>query len=201
MPRGSCLQAKLDTRLLDAAEELIVEGGYEGLVPAEAARVAGIDASDGLPTEWELFAAVLRRDEDRFNAMVDAALAEAGSASQRLLSLIEVCVIDHDWSFWIELWSLALRDERARDLRRPLDDAFRERIAAVIADGRASQEFDVADPSSAADAIATLIDALAVEATLGDDTVSPNFMLGACASVAGQLVGVKLTLPSRTDDG
>ena len=45
--------------------------------------------------------------------------------------------------------------------------------------------------------ISTLIDALAVEATLGDDTVSPNFMLGASASVAGRLLGAELKLRER----
>ena len=67
-------------------------------------------------------------------------------AEQKLLSLIEMCVIDYDWSYWIELWSLALRDERARDLREELDRGFRSRLESLIGGGRESGEFDVPDP-------------------------------------------------------
>jgi hypothetical protein len=86
-------------------------------------------------------------------------------------------------------------------LRDELDGAFRSQLAEVVEAGRASGEFDAADAELAAVAIATLIDALAVEATLGDDTVSPNYMLGACASVAGRILGTELRLRDRSDNG
>ena len=67
--------------------------------------------------------------------------------------------------------------------------------------GGTTGEFDSnVDPKSAALAIATLIDALAVEVTLGDDTVSPNYMLGATASVASRLLGADLKLRGTGDD-
>lgn len=185
--------------LLDAVEQQVREGGYERVSGAEAARRAGVELEGAEPDAWDLFAAVVRRDEARFNAVVDSALAGSHTQGDRLLGVIESCVLDYDWTYWIELWSAALRDERARALRAELDDAFRAQLADVVVGGSDAGEFDAVDPEVAAVAIATLIDALAVEATLRDDTVSPNFMLGACASVAGRMLGTELKLRSGID--
>jgi AcrR family transcriptional regulator len=177
-----------DRAVLDAASLLLAEHGFEGLVPA------------GGLSEWELFAALMREDESRFNQMVASLLAREDSAAGRLTAVIEACVVEYDWTMWIELWSLALRDERARTLRRELDRDFRNTIGELIADGVRAGEFEVEDRDAATMAIATLIDSLAVQATLRDTTVSPNYMFRACASVAGQLLGAELTLRGRDGD-
>jgi len=188
-----------DQRLQNAAADVISEHGFEGLRGDVVAARAEVP-EDAVPEPWELFAAVIRTDEDRFNAIVDGAVGAANAPAEQLLAVIEACVTDFDWTYWIELWSLGLRDERARELRDQLDVAFRARIANLIEAGRAAGAFDVPDPESAAVAISTLIDALAVDATLRDDTVSPNYMFGLSASVAGRLVGAELKLPGRGDD-
>ena len=199
MRSGGKREQEFDAGLVDAAGRLILEGGYDALAPADAAAAAGVDGE--LPSQWDLFVAVIRADEDRFNAIVQKAVAGAETAGTKLLSLIEMCVVDYDWSYWIELWSLAARDERARALNEALDQPFRGQILALIEEGKSTGEFDESvDPELAALAIATLIDALAVEVTLGDDTVSPNYMLGATASVASRLLGAELKLRGRGDD-
>lgn len=190
----------MNERLLDAAEALVQGRGFEGLESGEAARLAGLNDGAEVPSEWELFVGVLERDEVRFFALVDAAVAVGKTPGERLMALIEACVIDYDWGEWIELWSLALRDERARALRERLDAAFRARIKELIDEGQAAGAFDVADSAQVALTIATAIDALAVEATLGDATVSPNFMFGAVVMVAGRLVGAELRIPERRSD-
>lgn len=182
--------------LLDAAERLIRERGFEGLVAEEAIAAGGVDLDgERPPSAWELLAAVVRRDEERFNARVDEALSTARDASGRLLALLELSAADHDWALWIELLSLALRDEEAGRLRSELAPPFRARLSRVIGDGVAAGEFRVADPEITAAALDALVDALAIEATLHDPTVSPHFMLGACAAAAGRLVGAELKLP------
>jgi AcrR family transcriptional regulator len=199
MRSGGEREQEFDSRLVDAAGRLIHERGYERLSPADAAAAAGV--SGDLPSQWDLFVAVIRADEDQFNAIVDRAVAGADSPGAKLLSLIEMCVVDYDWGYWIELWGLAVRDERARAVRETLDQPFRSKIRALIEEGKASGEFDEdVDPETATLAIATLIDALAVEATLGDDTVSPNYMFGATASVASRLLGTELKLRGTADD-
>ena len=196
---GGKTEDRVDERLLEAAAAVIREEGYEGLGRDVVAERAGLPPAD-VPEPWELFAAVIRGDEAQFNAIVDKAVAATPVPGEQVLALIEACVTDFDWSYWIELWSLALRDERARDLREELDRGFRSRIEQLIATGRDAGDFDVPDPATTAAAISTLIDSLAVDATLRDDTVSPNYMFGASASVAGRLLGAELKIRKRHDN-
>lgn len=156
----------------------------------------GLESAGG----WESFARAVEEDETAFTEMVAAAVARRTEPGERLLALIEVCVVDYDWSLWIELWSRSLREQPARALRERLDASFRGQIAELISDGVAAGEFDVGDVERTTLALATTIDSLAVEATLGDATVSPNFMFGACALLAGQLVGKKLQIAERSVD-
>jgi AcrR family transcriptional regulator len=196
---GGSTENELDEGLLAAASRVIREAGYEGLSREAVAARAGVPADD-VPEPWDLFEAVIRQDEGQFNSIVDNAVAATSAPTEQMLALIEACVNDFDWTYWIELWSLALRDERARELREELDGGFRMRLEKLIADGRESGAFDVPDPATTAIAIATLIDSLAVDATLRDDTVSPNYMFGASASVAGRLLGAELKIRNRLDD-
>ena len=187
--RGAGAGKEPDKETLEAAERLVAEHGFEAL-----------SAVDGF-SAWELYAAVMRRDEEQFNELLATVGAEIETAGGRLMALIEACVVEYDWSLWIELWSLALRDERARRLRRELDADFRERIGELIREGAEAGEFEVADQDATTMAIATLIDSLAVQATLRDTTVSPNYMFRACASLAGQLLGTELALRGREVGG
>ena len=178
-----------DSQVLATASRLLAEHGFDGLEPA------------GGLSEWELFSTLMREDETRFNEMVAGHLDEVDTAAERLTALIEACVVEYDWSLWIELWSLALRDERARTLRRELDRDFRERIDGLISEGVERGEFQVKDRPATTMAIATLIDSMAVQATLRDTTVSPNYMFRACVSVAGSLLGASLSLRGRDGGG
>jgi hypothetical protein len=198
---GSAGGERFEDGLLDAAEALVDDRGFEGLESGEAAAIAGRHDGAGIPSEWELFVGVVERDEARFYELLESAIARGANPGERLMAVIEACVNDYDWGEWIELWSLALRDERARELRERLDAAFRSRIKELIDEGKAAGDFQVTDSAQAALTIATAIDALAVEATLGDDTVSPNFMFGAIAMIAGRLVGTELRIRERGFDG
>jgi AcrR family transcriptional regulator len=185
------------TAFLDAAEGLIREEGADGWTLADLARRAGVGAGEleaEFDSEWQVFCLVVRRDEERFEQSIFHGLPE--SPSQKIIAILEACVPDYDWTYWIELWSLALRDERARELRADLDDRFRDVIEAVVREGVEEGEFAVSDTRGAAITIATLIDALALQATLGDTTVRPNYMLDACVAVSGTLLGASLKLPS-----
>ena len=190
------------TALLDAAEELIREEGADGWTLAELAQRAGMELAAvqvEFETEWEAFCLVTRRDEERFEDVVFQEGPE--SPTERILALLEACVPDYDWTFWIELWSLALRDERASKLRSELDDRFRGLIEAMVRDGVEAGEFSVPDVRGAAITIATLIDAMALQATLRDTTIRPNYMLDACVTVSGALLGVSLKLPTLAEAG
>jgi AcrR family transcriptional regulator len=185
------------TALLDAAEDLIRSAGADGWTLDELARRVGLGVDEvrrEFEDEWEAFCLVMRRDEDRFGRSVSETLPEG--AAGKIMAVLEACVPDYDWTFWIELWSLALRDERALKLRSELEDSFREGLEAIVREGIEEGEFNVAEPRAVAITISTLIDALAMQATLGDTTVRPNYMLDASVTVCGCLLGTKLSLPS-----
>ena len=184
------------TALLDAAEELIRDEGADGWSLADLAGRTGVglEAVEAeFESEWHAFCHVIRRDEQRFESIVFE--TSAVNPGERILALLEACVPDFDWTFWIELWSLALRDERARELRVELDERFRDLIEQMVKEGVEAGEFSAADTRGTALTIATLIDAMAVQATLGDTTIRPNYMLDACVTVCGILLGASLTLP------
>ena len=189
--------------ILDVADSLIREQGADGWSLTELAELAALPVETvraEFGSEWEVFAAVIRRDEQGFEAVFKR--TQGHPPGERIMRLLEACVPDFDWTYWIELWGLALRDERAAALRVELDKRFRDLVEEVVRDGVASGEFEVPDTRVAAITIATLIDAMATQATLGDTTVRPNYMLDACVIVAGSLLGTGLNLPklSGADD-
>jgi hypothetical protein len=194
------MQAAGDTgraeEILDAAEDLIRASSAEGWSLADLAEFAGTTVEEveaEFSSEWEVFCRVIRRDEERWELAIRE--APASNASERIMHLLQACVPDYDWTFWIELWSLALRDERAGALREELDQNFRALIEELVSKGAEAGEFAVEDTRSVSITIATLIDTMALQATLGDTTIRPNYMLDACVSVTGTLLGKTFRLP------
>ncbi len=188
--------------ILDAAERLIRAKSAEGWTLTDLAESAGVPAAAvqaEFESEWEVFCAVIRRDEEHWMAAIRDAPYE--SATDRFMHLLQACVPDYDWTYWIELWSLALRDERAAALREELDQNFRALIEELVQGGVDSGEFAVEDTRSVVITIATLIDTMALQATLGDTTIRPNYMLDACVSVTGTLLGKTLSLPQLENGG
>lgn len=185
------------SRILAAAEELIIERGLDSVGAAEIAERAGLDEAlveATVGSTDELIAAAVQWDDLRVERDITARFDQLPRASDKLVALIEGCVTagEHDWTLWIELYSRALRSPVAAEARQRLDDRFRSLIARIIAEGQASGEFEAGDPDRLAVTISTLIDSFAVMATLGDSTVSPNYMLEACGGAAGAMLGADL---------
>ena len=82
MRSGGIHEQEFDDRLFDAAGRLILERGYDGFAPADAGVAAGVDGE--LPSRWDLFVAVVARDEERFNEIVDLAVAGAATPGAKL---------------------------------------------------------------------------------------------------------------------
>jgi AcrR family transcriptional regulator len=184
------------TALLDVAEGLISDEGADGWSLAELAERAGFEleaVQAEFETEWQVFCEAMRRDEEQFEVVI--LRAQPQSPSERILALLEACVPDYDWTFWIELWSMSLRDERASALRAELEERFRKLVEEIVRDGVAAGEFSVSDPRATAITISTLIDAMALQVTLRDTTIRPNYLLDACVMVCGTLLGAPLKLP------
>ena len=92
----------------------------------------------------------------------------------------------------MELWGRALRDPGAAAARRRLDDRWREEIAEVIRAGQEAGEFSPVDPDDMAMVLASMLDGLAVQATLGDPAVSAERMRDLTLRSAELLLGCEL---------
>src|SRR5918994_1895264 len=129
-------KSPLHTALLDAADGLIRAEGADGWSLADLAARAGVpvESAEGeFDDEGDAFRQVIRRDEKRYESA--ALRPRRTSPSERVLALLEAFVPEYDWTYWIELWSLALRDERAVELQIELDERFRDVIEDIVRDG------------------------------------------------------------------
>jgi hypothetical protein len=97
----------------------------------------------------------------------------------------------------MELWTRALRDRSSRVARRRLDERWRAQIAEVIRDGQRAGEFGEADPDDVALVLASLIDGLAVQVTLGDPAVPKERMLARALDIAERLLQADLEPSSQ----
>lgn len=183
-------------QILRAAAEVITERGLSATRIADVAERAGTSAPAVIywfKTRERLLTEALIADEENFAVDLEARLVNLPSASARMRFLIEASTSDGDLSLWIELWARSLHDAEAATERQRLDDAWRGRIAAIVADGQESGEFTAAiDPEEAALRIATLIDGLSVQVTLGDNAVSEERMREICLDFAALQLGAEL---------
>jgi hypothetical protein len=186
-------------RIAATAISLISDRGIEAVSVESVAVLGGIDSkvvSAHYPGAPELVEAAILLDEARFNRDVAARWETEPTPGDQLVSLLRHLVLQYDWTVWIELWSLALREEWVRTLRHRIDQGYHDLFATVIERGRRAGDFRVDDVAQTAIAIATIIDALAVQATLGDPRVSPHFMLDTCVDCAARLLDAALVPPS-----
>jgi len=182
-------------QLLAAAAEVIGERGFGSTRVADVAERAG--TSPPAVIYWfgskdELLTSALTFDEDRFDGAITERLAGLERPRDRLRALIEACAAEYDCRLWIELWGRALRDRGAAVARQRLDDRWRDRIAEVVRAGQELGEFAGEDGEDVAAIIASLLDGLAVQATLGDSGITPERMRDLAFSAAEPLLDCEL---------
>jgi AcrR family transcriptional regulator len=166
-------------QILAAAAEVIAERGLAATRIADVAERAGTSASAVLywfGSKDELLSNALTVDEDRFYDAVTERLAALDHPGARLRVLIEAYAAEYDVTLWMELWDRALRDHGAAVARQRLDDRWRDQIAEVIRAGQHLGEFAGVDVDDAAATVASLLDGLAVQVTVGDPAFRPERM-------------------------
>jgi AcrR family transcriptional regulator len=141
----------------------------------------------------ELLNEALGFSEDRFYDSLTERLDSVDTPAQRLRLLIEASAEDPDWTLWMELWARALRDEQARKTRLRLDARWRDEIGALVLAGQGTGEFDRArDADEIALLLASLLDGLALQATLEDPKVDAKRVRDLLIEAAGRLLGTEL---------
>jgi len=182
-------------QILEAAARVIAERGIASTRIADVAERAGTSPPAVLywfGSKDELLTDALTVDEDRFYEVMAERLAALEHPCDRLRLLIDACVAEYDWTLWMELWGRALRDRGAATARQRLDERWREQIAEVIRDGQALGEFADVDADDAATIVASVLDGLAVQATLHDPDVPRERMLRCALEMAESLLDCEL---------
>jgi AcrR family transcriptional regulator len=174
---------------------VIAERGIAATRIADVAERAGTSPPAVLywfDSKDELLAEALTVDEERFYRKLTERMDSLESPRARLRLLLSSSAEEYDSRLWMEIWTRALRDTSTRGARRRLDQRWREQIAEVIRDGQRSGEFGEADPGDVALVLASLIDGLAVQVTLGDPDVPRGRMLALVLDMAERLLGAEL---------
>jgi AcrR family transcriptional regulator len=182
-------------QILAAAAEVIAERGLAATRIADVAERAGTSASAVLywfGSKDELLSNALTVDEDRFYDDVTERLATLDHPGARLRVLIEAYAAEYDVTLWMELWDRALRDHGAAVARQRLDDRWRDQIAEVIRAGQHLGEFAGVDGDDTAAIIASLLDGLAVQVTVGDPGFQPERMRDLAVKAAEVILDCEL---------
>jgi AcrR family transcriptional regulator len=192
-------------QLLEAAAGVIAERGIASTRIADVAERAGTSPPAVLywfDSKDELLAEALTVDEERYYRKLTGRLEALESPGERLRLLLESSAEEYDSRLWMEIWTRALRDRSTRRVRRRLDQRWRKQIAEVIRDGQRAGEFGDADPDDVALVLASLIDGLALQVTLGDPDVPKERMLARVLDIAERLLQADLEPSSqRAGDG
>jgi AcrR family transcriptional regulator len=187
-------------QLLEAAAGVIAERGIASTRIADIAERAGTSSPAILywfESKDELLAEALTVEEERFYRQLTDRMEELESPRDKLRLMLESSAEEYDWTLWMELWTRALRDRSTLAARRRLDDRWRTQIAEVIRDGQRAGEFGDADADEVALVLASLIDGLAVQVTLGDPAVSPERMLARTLDIVERLLQADLGRSSQ----
>ena len=182
-------------QLLEAAAGVIAERGIAATRIADVAERAGTSPPAVLywfKSKDELLAEALTVQEERFYAELTDRMDALESPRDKLRLMLETSADEYDWTLWMELWTRALRDSGSNDARSRLDERWRFQFAEVIREGQEAREFGEADPDDVALVLASLIDGLAVQVTLGDPTVTKERMLARALEIAESLLDCEL---------
>jgi AcrR family transcriptional regulator len=183
--------------ILAAAAEVIRERGLENTRVADVAERAGTSAPSVLywfASKGELLTVALTAAEENFYQQLHAALAELGSARERIVRLIESSTGtgDYDATLWIDLWARALRDDELAGIREQLDRRWRTTITAIVREGQETGEFGPADPEEFALLLGSLLDGLSVQIALGDVEGTSERAREICLRLVGRELGCDL---------
>ena len=179
---------------------MIAERGIASTRIADVAERAGTSPPAVLywfKSKDELLAEALTVDEERYYRRLTERMDALESSRDRLWLLLESSAEEYDSRLWMEIWTRALRDRSTRRARRRLDQRWRAQIAELIRDGQRSGEFGDADADEVALVLASLIDGLAVQVTLGDPDVPKERMLARALDIAEVLLQADLGLSAE----
>ncbi|MGO8951299.1 MAG: TetR/AcrR family transcriptional regulator [Ktedonobacterales bacterium] len=195
-PRAGIHEAVRRAQVLRAARACIVAMGYERVTMRDIAELAGVSTGTVVhyfhDKESVLAAALLDKIQDTGIAF-RAALTGADSAWERLERLVGASIpasdeVRDEWRLWLTFWGEATRNERFRAVSERQHRRWTNFLARILREGVDSGEFAAIDSAATATQVAALIDGLAVQATLGNPTLTPPQMRRLCLDAIRRLV-------------
>ena len=185
--------------ILDAAVEELVERGYDGVRLADIASRLG--ATKAMPLHYwrsreELLDEALVHADEGFQASLEAEMATLATPVERLRHLLRRCAVEDTaagfWPLWFELWRRALRSPRLREAHARQERRYREVIAELVREGRASGAFPEGEPEEVALVLSALMDGVAVAVVLGDPAFDAERTDRLLRETAERLLGARL---------
>jgi AcrR family transcriptional regulator len=182
-------------QILAAAADVIADRGVAATRIADIAERARTSPPAVLywfDSKDDLLAEALTLDEERFHSVLADRLSALEHPRDRLRLLIGASAGEYDMTLWMEIWTRALRDATMRKARQRLDEGWRDEIERIVRAGQEAGEFAAVNPREAAIVIASVLDGLAVQTTLGDPSVSAERMGELAIRVAELLLECEL---------
>lgn len=185
-----------------AAGSVIAERGYADTRISDVAERAGVSGALVIyyfESRDRLLAEALIRSDDRFYEDAAARLAQVEGHLARLSLLVELTAgiqvpdptADYadDWPLWLELWARARHDPSLAADRAALDRRWRAAIASIVQAGIDDRDFAPLDANAFAVEFAALLDGLAVQVVLGDESVDAAGMVRIALGFAARSLG------------
>jgi len=190
-------------QILATTVELIGERGLWSVRLADVAKRAGISATSVVyyfGSKDQLFAQAIADADDAFYEPLLAELSRLRSATDRIAWLF-VRSSTSDWPLWMDLWVYSRRHPETATAQRRFHERWRTTIAEVVAFGRETGEWDVADPGEVALRLSALTDGLAVHMVLGDAEHTPERYVAMSLVAASLELGCDLAALQRAAAG
>ncbi|MFL5863546.1 MAG: TetR/AcrR family transcriptional regulator [Solirubrobacteraceae bacterium] len=164
------LDAVRRPQILATAIELVREKGLWSVRISDVAKRAGMSPTSVVyyfGTKDELLAEAISGADDAFYGPVLSELAQLSAACDRMARLM-VRSSTSDWLLWMDLWVYARHHPDTAVAQRRFHRRWRQTIEDVVRYGMEMGEWQVADPTAAAQRLSALTDGLAVHMVLGD---------------------------------
>jgi AcrR family transcriptional regulator len=196
-------------QMLRAAVEVIVERGYSDSRIADVAERAGTSPALVIyyfKTKDQLLTEAIRFAEDLWYDDGTERMAEIPTAAGRLEEIVAMsCLPEEDetpdsWVLWLDLWAQALRHPEVGSVRQKFDDRWRQLIYSLVVQGQEAGEFGPVDPADFALMLSALMDGLAIQIALGDQSVDGAKAYELTMLFAGSQLGFDWT-PRRRPSG
>ncbi|MBT8447406.1 MAG: TetR family transcriptional regulator [Gammaproteobacteria bacterium] len=126
-------------QIIDAARQILIDSGYDGLVLRDVAQQIGITHGNlqyYFPTKNDLLMAIFDQAVEKYTDSMQDAVAEASTRRGRLDAIIDSGIAElksPDVALWKMTWVLANHNEEVAAILKKENDLYEERLTGELA--------------------------------------------------------------------